>query len=204
MLRLPMKHIIIMCFIIPTTWATSESAGRIIINPYQYKYQGQERQDELGLNWDSFKWRNYDYAIGRFMSVDPLAEKYKKWSGYNYAMNNPVYFIDPDGNRIIIGKNDYSYQENRNYGALKNDFERATYKVLDMLYASKAMNITIGEGEKAKTVNILDELINDNKNKIKIKEGKESSYDFKRKTLSFNYSQGVTFFIDPKNPYSKG
>ncbi|MFW0739157.1 DUF6443 domain-containing protein, partial [Flavobacterium sp. T12S277] len=41
----------------------------------KYKYQGQERQDELGLNWDSFKWRNYDMAIGRFMSIDPLAEK---------------------------------------------------------------------------------------------------------------------------------
>ena len=43
---------------------------------YKYKYQGQERQDELGLNWDSFKFRNYDYAIGRFMSIDPLAESY--------------------------------------------------------------------------------------------------------------------------------
>ena len=42
---------------------------------YKYKYNGKELQDELGLNWDSFKWRNYDYAIGRFMSVDPLAEK---------------------------------------------------------------------------------------------------------------------------------
>jgi len=30
---------------------------------YNYKYQGQERQNELGLNWDSFKWRNYDYAL---------------------------------------------------------------------------------------------------------------------------------------------
>ncbi|MDB9384710.1 hypothetical protein PN465_21195 [Nodularia spumigena CS-584] len=53
----------------------------------QYKYQGQERQDELGLNWDSFKWRNYDYAIGRFMSVDPLAEKYQYNSVYAFQEN---------------------------------------------------------------------------------------------------------------------
>jgi RHS repeat-associated protein len=42
-------------------------------NGYQYKFQGQELQDELGLNWYSFKWRNYDPAIGRFMSIDPLS-----------------------------------------------------------------------------------------------------------------------------------
>jgi RHS repeat-associated protein len=60
-----------------------------------YKYQGQERQDEIGLNWDSFKWRNYDYAIGRFMSIDPLAEKYNYQSPYNFAENRVV-----DGNEL--------------------------------------------------------------------------------------------------------
>ena len=47
----------------------------------------QERQDELGLNWDSFKYRNYDYAIRRFMSVDPLAEKYPYNSTYAFQEN---------------------------------------------------------------------------------------------------------------------
>ncbi len=53
----------------------------------KYKFQGQERQDELGLNWDSFKWRNYDYAIGRFMNIDPLAEDYAYNSPYAFAEN---------------------------------------------------------------------------------------------------------------------
>ncbi len=52
---------------------------------FQLNYQ--ERQDELGLNWDSFKYRNYDYAIGRFMSVDPLAEKYAYNGVYNFSEN---------------------------------------------------------------------------------------------------------------------
>ncbi|MES2544557.1 MAG: hypothetical protein V4548_06710 [Bacteroidota bacterium] len=57
---------------------------------YNYKFQSQERQDELGLNWDSFKWRNYDYATGRFMNIDPLAEKYAYQSPYNFSENRVI------------------------------------------------------------------------------------------------------------------
>jgi len=70
------------------------------------RFTGQIRDSETGI--DYFKARYYGSALGRFTSPDPLSGTAlhminpQRWNMYGYAVNNPLFYTDPDGRDAIV------------------------------------------------------------------------------------------------------
>jgi len=70
-----------------------------------YKFNGKEEQTELELGWLDFGRRMYQPDLGRFFTQDRYAESFYPISPYQYAANNPISFVDVNGDSIIYSQN---------------------------------------------------------------------------------------------------
>ena len=80
------------------------------------KFTGKERDNESGL--DYFGARYLGGAAGRFTGVDPkrfssrTVANPQKWNKYTYVLNNPLAFVDPDGQEEIKVTFELSFRKN--------------------------------------------------------------------------------------------
>ena len=142
----------------------------------RYKYNGKEFDRTHGLDWYDYGARHMSPDVGRFTTIDPMAEKYYSISPYAYCANNPVNATDLKGDTISYTYKGIQYTYNMDPD--KVGFYDSNNKKLSSPFANVLSNAlsTIQSGKEG---NKLIDYLNSSATKINIiptSEDSETSY----------------------------
>ncbi|MFB9844039.1 RHS repeat domain-containing protein [Mucilaginibacter ginsenosidivorans] len=73
--------------------------GRAATGTYRYGFNGKENDNDVhgNGNQQDYGMRIYDPRLGKFLSIDLLADQYPWYSPYQFAGNTPIEAVDLDG-----------------------------------------------------------------------------------------------------------
>jgi RHS repeat-associated protein len=137
--------------------------------PDQYLYNGKELQDELSLGWLDYGARMYMPELGRWGVVDRMMELYPGTTNYGYVGNNPLIFIDPTGETLMV---------NFVGGGSDKKFINEIEKMFNGQFKLKFSQVTDGKGNQIKgkyQVGII--ATKGGGDRTKLSEGAKSFYD---------------------------
>ena len=161
----------------------------------RYLYNGKELQDQaIGgtpFGWYDYGARFYDPELGRFHTQDRFAEKYYSYSSYQYAANNPIKFIDVNGDSLWIthrtgflglgGKETLRYEDGKLYN---KDGSEYSGKVKGFL--SKTVG-ALNDASSTTTGNsMVDEIQGSTQNVTIVKSNEGNSYSPNTNTVNFD------------------
>jgi RHS repeat-associated protein len=81
-------------------YVSSKKTINKVRSTYVYGFNGKEKDDEVRGNGNALDFGGrsiYDPRLGKFISIDPKASEFAGSSPYSYAINNPILFIDMNG-----------------------------------------------------------------------------------------------------------
>jgi len=74
---------------------------------YRYGFNDMEEINEFNNSNSIYnsEYRQYDGRLGKWMSIDPLVQKFPWQSPYVGMDNNPIFLMDPNGDSTFVNKN---------------------------------------------------------------------------------------------------
>ena len=138
-----------------------QNFGGALSQPNKLLYNGKELQDDelagVSLDWYDYGFRFYDSQLARFTTIDPLTEKNHSQSGFAYAYNNPVRFIDFMGLDTV----DINYNADDEIWEITNTQMVEGDDVFRVTRDGETTTHTFSEGEYGERVNMLNLETND-------------------------------------------
>lgn len=147
---------------------------------YRYGYGSHEKIDEIQGSGNILDMGNrlLDVRLGRTPKPDAKAHQYPDISPYSYALNNPIQFVDPDGNVVVdpktgeqVVKVDGQWQTISG-GKVSKKFIKDTQPVLDKLTSSEVGAKIYEELQGIRTIVVID--LSDKENRKALKKGGNS------------------------------